>query len=185
MPPWAVVVGVVALAVAVVVLHNRLVSARVRVDEAWAQVAAQLQRRHDLIPSVVATVGAYVRHESQTLSAVTTARVKALTAAPGRDREAAEETLGAALGRLLAITESYPELRADERFAHLQRELTETEDRLAFARGFANERVRRYHELTGTFPANLVARAFRFGPARSFAVDDVLARNAPVVGLER
>ena len=185
MSAWAGAVALTLLLAAIVVLYNRLVRARVRIDEAWAHVAAQLQRRHDLIPNLVATVGAYAAHEQQTLEAVTAARVAALSAGSGAPREAAEDALGEAVQRLLALAESYPQLRADERFAQLQGELRDTEDRIAFSRGFANDRVRRYQELTGTFPSVLVARAFRFGPAHPFAVEDAGARQAPAVELER
>jgi LemA protein len=157
--PVVIVAGVALLLLVVgVVLYNRLVRARVRVDEAWAQVDTDLQRRHDLIPNLVATVGAYAGHERAALTAVTEARTAALSRRDPAAREAAEDELGAAIGRLLAISEDYPDLRADANFRELQSELAATEDRLAFARDFANHRVARYHELLGTFPSVLVAR---------------------------
>jgi LemA protein len=174
----------VVLTAVVALLYNRLVRARARVDEAWANVATQLQRRHDLVPELVTTVQAYAAHERDTLEAVTDARARALAAGAPDEHAAAEDALGDALGRLLALGEAYPDLRADARFAQLQRQLAETEARIAFARGFANDRVRRYHELTGTVPTSLVARAFRFGPARSFVVEDAAARTTPPVELD-
>jgi LemA protein len=176
---------VVTVAVLVVVLYNRLVRARVRVDEAWAQVDTDLQRRHDLIPNLVATVGAYAGHERAALTAVTEARSAALTRRDPAAREAAEDELGAAIGRLLAISEAYPDLKADANFRELQAELVATEQRLAFARDFANHRVARYHELLGTFPSVLVASAFGFERRRLFAVDRPEDRDVPDVDLDR
>ena len=172
-------VALLAAAVLAVVLYNRLVRARVRVDEAWAQVDTDLQRRHDLIPSLVATVRGYAGHERAALEAVTEARTRALSAADPTVREAAEDELGAAIGRLLAISEAYPALRADDGFRDLQAELTDTEARLAFARDFANARVATYHERLETFPSVLVARAFGFERRRLFAVEADEARRVP------
>jgi LemA protein len=182
--PVVIVAGAaLLLLVVVVLLYNRLVRARVRVDEAWAQVDTDLQRRHDLIPNLVATVGAYAGHERAALTAVTEARSAALTRREPAAREAAEDELGAAIGRLLAISEGYPELRADANFRELQTELAATEDRLAFARDFATHRVARYHELLETFPTVVVASLFRFEPRQLFAVDDDAARVVPGVDL--
>jgi LemA protein len=175
----------VAVGLLVVVLYNRLVRARVRVDEAWAQVDTDLQRRHDLIPNLVATVGAYAGHERAALTAVTEARTAALTRRDPAAREAAEDELGAAIGRLLAISEAYPDLRADANFRELQDELVATEQRLAFARDFANHRVATYHELLETFPSVVVASLFRFERRRLFAVDRPGARGVPDVDLDR
>jgi LemA protein len=163
-----------------VVLYNRLVRARVRVDEAWAQVATDLQRRHDLVPSLVATVGASAAHERAALDAVTAARNHALTRHTATERAAAEDELGAAIERLLARLEAYPDLQADASFRALRTELTDTEERLAFARDFANHRVATYHERLDTFPSLLVARALRFERRPSFVVDEA-DRESPVV----
>ncbi|MEX1164634.1 MAG: LemA family protein [Nitriliruptor sp.] len=177
-------VGVVVFVVIVtVLLHNRLVRARVRVDEAWAQVDTDLQRRHDLIPNVVATVGAYTDHEQAALTAVTSTRTAALTRTDAAGREAAEDELGAALGRLLVVAEAYPELEADAGFRDLQSELADTESRLSFARDFATHRVAAYHQLLETFPSVLVAGAFGFERRRMFATDGHEARRTPEVEL--
>jgi LemA protein len=175
----------VVLAVAVVVLYNRLVRARVRVDEAWAQVDTDLQRRHDLIPNLVATVQAYAGHERAALESVTAARSRALTTRDPVEREAAEDELGAAIGRLLAVAEDYPDLRADAGFRDLQTELAATEQRLAFARDFASHRVATYHQRLETFPSVLVARAFGFERRRLFAVEGPEARRVPDVEVPR
>lgn len=171
------------LALVTVWLHNRLARARVRVDEASAQVDTELQRRHDLVPPLVATVAGYADHERAALTAVVTARSRALTTSTFTERAAAERDLGDALAGLLAVTEAYPELRADTRFRALASELTNTEHRLAFARDFASHRVATYHRLVDTFPSLLVARAFAFEHATSFAVGDAAARRVPDVEL--
>jgi LemA protein len=182
--------GVIAAAVAgillllVIVLYNRLVRARVRVEEAWAQVAADLQRRHQVGDQVVATVGGYANHERAALEAVTAARSLALSRRDPIARAAAEDELGSAVTRLLARLEAYPELQASDAFGSLQKELVDTEERLAFARDFANHRVATYHERLATFPSVLVARAFGFKRASSF-VAEVVARPAPTVNLAR
>lgn len=184
MEPMLIVVAVVvAVALLVVVLYNRLVRARVRVDEAWAQVDTDLQRRHDLIPNLVATVQGYAGHERAALEAVTEARTRALTTTDPTAREAAEDELGAAIGRLIARAEDYPDLRADANFRQLQTELADTETRLAFARDFANHRVAAYHELLETFPSVLVAKPFGFERRQLFQVDSADARRAPAADL--
>jgi LemA protein len=170
---------VVVLFVGVVGLYNRLARARVRVDEAWAQVDTDLQRRHDLIPMLVATVRGYAGHERALLDAVTETRARALSATDPAAREAGEDELTSALGRLLALSEGYPELRADAGFRQLAQELAETEDRLGFARDFANHRVATYHQLLETFPSVVVARLFRFERRRLFAVETERARLVP------
>ena len=183
--PSGTVLAAAALAVVLlvgVILYNRLVRARVRVDESWAQVATDLQRRHDLIPSLVGAVSGYADHERAVLEEVTRARAAALGPHPPQEREAAEDALGQALARLLAVAENYPQLRADAGFAQLQRELADTEDRLAFARDFAAHRVARYHELLDSFPSLLVARLFRFERRPTFVADEH-ARAVPQVTL--
>lgn len=167
----------------VVAGYNRLVRSRVRIDEAWAQIDTQLQRRHDLIPNLVATVQGYAGHERAVLDEVVRARSQALSIGDPVAREGAEDVLGAALGRLLIVAESYPQLRADERFSHLASELRGTEDRIAFARGFANDRVARYRELIDTLPGKLIAGPMGFPREQLFALEHERARAAPIVDL--
>jgi LemA protein len=184
--PTSLLVGLVVLAVAliaVIVLYNRLVRARVRADQAWAQVDTQLQRRHDLVPNLVATVQGYASHERAAIEAVTSARASALAVRDPSGRAAAEDEFGAAIGRLLLLAEAYPQLKADQGFQALAGELSATEDRIAFARGFANDRVRRYRELITTFPGVLVARPFGFRDRPMFDADGGAARP-PSVDLE-
>ncbi len=181
---WALAGTAVALLLLVaIIVYNRLIRAKVAVRQAWAQVDTQLQRRHDLIPNLVATVQAYAGHERTVLDAVTQARAQALSIRDPLDREVAEDQLAAALGRLFLLSEDYPELKADANFRALQTELSETEDRLAFARGFANDRVARYRELTDTLPGLLIARPFGMPRGELFATEDERARQRPDVQL--
>lgn len=181
---WAIVGVVSALFLSVVLLYNRLVRARIKVRQAWAQVDAQLQRRHDLVPNLVATVRAYAGHEHAVLDRVTQARAQALAVRDPVERQAAEDDFGSALTRLLAVTEQYPNLRADQRFAALHDELVATEDRLAFARGFANDRVARYRERIDTLPGRLLAGPMKFPRESMFALEHERVRRAPDVSLE-
>lgn len=171
------------LVIAVVLLYNHLVRAKVRVRQAWAQVAVQQQRRHDLVPNVVAATRGSAAHERGVLQAITDTRSRALQATSHLDRDLAEQQLSALLGQLLVLTEAQPELQADGSFRKLQQELRDTEDRLAFARGFANDRVARYRTLTDTFPTVVVARLFRFPRADMFARESERVARAPDVQL--
>jgi LemA protein len=175
--------GVILLLLVAIVIYNRLIRAKVKVRQAWAQVDAQLQRRHDLIPNLVATVGAYANHERDVFDRVTRARQNALAVTDPVARQDAEDGLGAALGSLLALSERYPDLKADQNFQHLQTELAATEDRLAFARDFANDRVARYRKLTDTVPGLFIARPFGFPREAMFALDHERARRSPDVRL--
>lgn len=171
------------IGLAVVVLYNRLVRAKVRVRQAWAQVAVQQQRRHDLIPNVVAAARGSAAHERGLLTSVTEVRRQALSATTHLERDQAEQELSALLGQLLVLTEAQPELQADGSFRKVQQKLRDTEDRLAFSRGFANDRVARYRTLTDTFPGVLIARPFRFPREDMFARESERAGRAPDVDL--
>ncbi|MEV1333383.1 LemA family protein [Micromonospora costi] len=153
-----VVLLVVVLLVAAVRGYNRLVRLRAQVQASWAQVDVQLKRRHSLIPNLVETVQGYAAHERQTLDAVTAARAAAVGAAGGApDRVAAEAALTQALGRLFAVAEAYPQLRASETFAELQRELAATEDKIAYARQFYNSAVQSLNTAVQTVPSSVIA----------------------------
>ncbi|HNL52669.1 MAG TPA: LemA family protein, partial [Actinomycetota bacterium] len=123
-------------------IYNRLVRLRNKVEEAWAQIDVQLQRRHDLIPNLVNTVKGYAAHEKSTLEEVTAARTAAVAAQGAEAAGKSEEALTAALGRLFALAENYPDLKADQNFRQLQEELSDTEDKVAFARQYYNDNVR-------------------------------------------
>jgi LemA protein len=183
-PTLIVLAVVVLLVVFVVVLYNRLVRARVRVDEAWAQIDTQLQRRHDLIPNLVETVKGYAAHERETFEEVTSARAKAISTTGPADLAEAENGLTQALGRLLAISENYPDLKADANFRQLQEELAHTENMVAGARGHYNASVRTYDEQRQVFPSNVIASSFNFEDREYFEVETVEVRAAPEVSFE-
>jgi len=175
---------VIALVAFVVAGYNRLVRARVRVDEAWAQIDTQLQRRHDLIPNLVETVKGYASHERETFEAVTAARAKAISVEGPADAAEAENGLTQALGKLLAITENYPDLKADANFRQLQEELAHTENMVAGSRGHYNASVRAYDEARRVFPTSVLASAFNFEDRDYFEVETLEARAAPDVSFE-
>ena len=180
---WLVVVlALVALiAVGLVVLYNRLVRLRNRVDNAWAQIEVQLKRRWDLIPNLVETVKGYAAHERETFQAVTEARAAAQQARTPADAAQAEGILGQALGRLLAVAEAYPELQADESFRQLQTELGETENRIAVSRQVYNDTVLTYNNAIQTVPGLVVAGPFGFAAREFFELEEAAQREAPRV----
>ena len=173
----------VALAVVVVVLYNRLVRSRNRVSTAWSDIDVQLQRRHDLIPQLVKAVDAYAKYERATLEAVTELRTEAMRIVDINARGEAEQALSEGVSRLLALAESYPDLKANENFLKLQSELVETENYLQFARRYYNGSVRDYNTMTETVPSNLVAGLFAFKPREFFQKTADEAANVPLVRL--
>jgi LemA protein len=181
---WIVLGIVVLLGAWVIAGYNRLVRSRVRIDEAWAQIDTQLQRRHDLIPNLVETVKGYAGHERETFEAVTAARAKAISVQGPADAAEAENGLTQALGKLLAITENYPQLKADANFRQLQEELAHTENMVAGSRGHYNASVRAYDEARKVFPTSILASAFNFEDREYFEVETLEARVAPSVSFE-
>ena len=142
--------------------YNKLVGQRLAVDNSWSQIEVQLKRRHDLIPNLVETVKGYATHEQQTFQNVTEARAAAMKANEPGQQAAAEGMLGMALGRLMAVAEAYPELRATENFQQLQAELSNTEDQIAITRRVYNDTVQTYNTSIQVFPAVVVANMFNF-----------------------
>jgi LemA protein len=167
-----VIVAAVVLGLIFVLLYNRLVRLRNRSENAWAQVEVQLKRRHDLIPNLVETVKAYAAHERGTFESVTEARTSAQRAETVEQQAAAENVLTAALGRLFAVAEAYPQLRATENFQQLQSELEETEDKIAVARQLYNDAVLAYDNARETVPTSFVAAMVRFEPKPYFEIDE-------------
>jgi LemA protein len=172
---------VVLIVIALVVLYNRLVTLRNRVDNAWAQIEVQLKRRWDLIPNLVETVKGYAAHERETFDSVTQARANAQRAQTPAETAEAEGILGAALGRLFAVAEAYPELQADENFRQLQDELAQTENRIAVSRQVYNDSVLSFNNAVQTFPGLVVAGPFNFTVREFFDVEEEAQREAPVV----
>ncbi len=151
-----------------VAAYNGLVTLRNQVQNAWQQIDVQLKRRHDLIPNLVEAVKGYMEFERETLQRVVEARAKAISASDPASRMAAENELGAGLGRLLAVMENYPQLKADENVLKLQEELTTTENQIAFARQAYNDVVLRLNTRVERFPTNLIANNFGFKAADYF-----------------
>ncbi|MEX0850268.1 MAG: LemA family protein [Gaiellaceae bacterium] len=180
---WLIVLLAVVLLVALILVlfYNRLVRLRNRVDNAWAQVEVQLKRRWDLIPNLVETVKGYAAHERETFDSVTQARANAQQAGTPAQTAQAEGILGAALGRLFAVAEAYPELQADENFRQLQTELAETENRVAVSRQVYNDSVLTYNNAIQTFPGAVLAGPFGFTAREFFEVEETAQREAPVV----
>ena len=166
-----------------VILYNRLIRGRNRVDTAWSDIDVQLQCRHDLIPNLVKAVDQYASYERATLEAVTELRDQAKLATDIEERGQVEEALGNGVQKLIALAENYPDLKANENFLSLQGELAETENYLQFARRYYNGSVRDYNTMTETVPSNIVASTLDF-ESRSFfqkSSDDVA--NVPLIDL--
>lgn len=177
---FVVVALVVAIVVLLVLLYNNFVQLRNRIDNAWAQVDVQLQRRLDLIPNLVETVKGYAQHEQGTLSAVTQARSAVMSASTPEAKMAAENVLTDTLKSLFAVTEAYPTLKADANFRELQTELSNTEDKISYMRQSYNDCVLAYNNAIQTFPGVLVAGMFGFTKRESFGAD-AAAATAPQV----
>jgi LemA protein len=190
---WIVLAVIVAVAIWAVIIYNGLVALRNRFKNAFSQIDVQLKRRYDLIPNLVETVKGYMAHERGTLEAVIKARGAAVSAAqtaaaaPGdpaamRGLAQAEGALGGALGRLLAVFEQYPDLKANQNVLSLQEELTSTENKVAFARQAFNDSVMEYNTKRESFPDNIFAGLFRFDAAELLqATDSAEERKAPKV----
>ena len=173
-------IAVVVLAILyVVITYNGMVAARNMVDQAWSGIDVQLKRRHDLIPNLVESVKGYASHERETLQAVTDARAEAMSASEPAAAGVAEDVLGQALGRLLAVAEAYPQLRAAENFQQLQAELANTEDQLAAARRIYNGNVQSYNTKIQVFPNSVIAGLVHFVPREFFEITDA-ADRAPI-----
>jgi LemA protein len=167
-----IVLAVVAILVIwLVVLYNGLVKLRNRIENAWAQIDVQLKRRYDLIPNLVETVKGYAAHERQTLEAVIQARNMAVNATGVQDQAQAENILSGALKSLFALSEAYPDLKANQNFLNLQEELTGTEGRIAYARQFYNDSVLRYNTKIQTFPAVVLAGMMNFSAREYFEAE--------------
>jgi LemA protein len=177
----AVIVGVALLMlIFIVVLYNRLVRLRNRTQNAWAQVDVQLRRRYDLIPNLVETVKGYASHERQTFEEVTKARTAAQQAQTVPEQAQAENVLTAAIGRLFAVAEQYPQLRATENFQQLQASLQDTEQKIAVSRQVYNDTVLTYNNAIQTVPTNVIAGMFNFAAREFFEIEEP-AREAPQV----
>ncbi len=183
---WIVLAVAVALVVYVIYIYNRLVSTRQMSEEAWSGIDVQLKRRADLVPNLVDTVKGYASHERGVLEEVTELRTKA-QAVPAGDVEArakAESALSFGLGRLLAIAENYPDLKASTNFLELQKELGNLESEIQMARRYYNGAVRNLNTMVESFPSNLVAGQFKFEKREYFEIEEPGDRAVPKVSFQ-
>ena len=188
MEGWIALAVIVALAVWAVTIYNGLVALRNRYKNSWAQIDVQLKRRYDLIPNLVEAAKGYLTHEKETLERVIAARGAAMgaaqkaAAAPGdaaamQGLAQAEGQLGGAMGRLMAVFEAYPDLKANQNFLALQEELSATESKIAYARQFYNDQVMLLNTKIQSFPSNLIASMFGYKAHEFFNIDDAAARG--------
>ena len=177
------VFGGVALAAILwlVFTYNGLVGLRNQVRNAWSQIDVQLRRRYDLIPNLIETVKGYAAHEKETLERVVQARQRGIEASGVQEQGQAENMITGALRQLFALSESYPDLKANQNFLHLQEELASTENKIGFSRQYYNDTVQQFNTRQQRFPANVVAGMMGFEPADFFEVEEAEMREAPKV----
>ncbi|HIJ15897.1 MAG TPA: LemA family protein [Methanosphaera sp.] len=171
---------IVIIGLLIVKYYNDLVNGRNRVENAWSQIDVQLQRRNDLIPNIVETVKGYASHEKETFNQVTQARASMANATTVQEVAEANNNITEALKSLFAISEAYPDLKANQNFIELQQELSDTEDKISYARQFYNDTVLKYNNLCQQFPSSLVASIFHFDKSEFFEAQEG-TRAAPNV----
>ena len=184
-----IIAGVVVLLIVLLIFwvigaYNKLVKARNKVKNSWSQIDVQLQRRFDLIPNLVETVKGYTKHENEIFSEFAKARSlydRAKAGSDVKEMAAADKGLSSALGKLMVVTEQYPELKANTNYQSLMKELTDTESKVAFSRQFYNDIVQKYNDKVEMFPSNIVANMFKFELAQFFEVTNEAAKEAPKV----
>ena len=180
---WIIIAVIVLVILWVVADYNSLVTSKTRADEAWADIDVQLKRRYDLIPNLVNTVKGYANHESGTLDSVIAARNSAMNAsatATLADKSVAENQLSNSLKSIFALSEAYPDLKANQNFLALQNELSDTENKIQSARRFYNGIVRDYNTMLSRFPSNIIAGLFHFTSKEFFQLGDNDAAKNPV-----
>ncbi len=165
-------------------LYNNLIVLKNQTRNAWSQIDVQLKRRHDLIPNLIEAVKGAMEYEQSTLSRIVEARNRAMSAQGVREKAQQENVLTEALGKLFALAENYPQLKANQNLLQLQQELSSTEDGISASRQFYNESATRFNTAQETFPGSLVSRMGGFMPAQLFVVDDASQRQAPRVDLK-
>ncbi len=182
MIPTLIVLGALAvLAVALIGIYNGIKRKEIAAEQSWSDIDVQLKRRYNLIPNLVETVKGYAAHERETLESVIKARQQAIDATGITQQAQAENMLTGALRQLFALSESYPDLKANQNFMQLQEELTSTENKIGFARQHFNRSAAQYNEAIALFPANLVAGMFNFKEMDYFELEDEAERKAPKV----
>ncbi|GIW63633.1 MAG: LemA family protein [Patescibacteria group bacterium] len=167
-----ILIAAAVLVLYIIFLYNRLVVLRNRINEAEAGIDVQLKRRADLIPNLVETVKGYAKHEKELLENIAKARSSLLNAQTMQEKAEANNMLSDTLKSLFAVSENYPELKANENFLQLQRQLEDTEDKIAYSRQFYNTSVLEYNNQIQVFPSNIVANLFNFTPRQFFSTED-------------
>ena len=171
---------IISLLIWGIATYNRLITERLKVQTQWSQIDVVLKQRFDLIPNLVETVKGYAAHEKETLQAVADAHSRYLGAKDAEGQMKASTELSGAIGRLMALAESYPELKANQNFLHLQQQLASMEEKLANYRQFYNDTVLRYDRLLETIPTNLIAKMFHFKKEEFFKVEDAQKDNVNI-----
>src|SRR3989344_4076254 len=166
-----------AVALWIIAIYNGLIALKNRVDEAWSDIEVQLKRRYDLIPNLVNTVKGYAAHETGVFEKVTEARSRAMGAGTAQDKAQAENMLTGALKSLFAVAEAYPDLKANQNFLELQRELTDTEDKIQASRRFYNGNVRDFNIKIEVFPNNIIAGMLKFSKREFFELQEEAAKE--------
>ena len=179
---WAILGVLALLAFWIIYSYNLLITLRHKIQNSWKQIDVQLKRRHDLIPNLIETVKGYMKYEQDTLEKVMEARSKAVASTGVKATAEAESALTQSLGRIFALMENYPELKANANVLQLQEELTTTENQIAFARQYYNDLVMRFNMRQEVFPASLIAKFFNFQPSEFFAVAEA-EKSPPRVNL--
>ncbi len=174
---WIIIAIIVVLVIFVISLYNNLVSLRQKVKNSWSQIDVQLQRRFDLIPNLVETVKGYMQHESDILTKVTELRTSWAQAGSVKEKSNLDNELSGALKTIMAVSENYPDLKANQNFSQMQEELQNTENKISFSRQFYNDSVTRYNTKLEVFPSNIIASMFHFTAEELFQVDNVEARK--------
>lgn len=178
---WVILGLALLILIWVVAIYNTLVQLRENVKNGWSQIDVQLKRRHDLIPNLVETAKGYMGHEKGTLENVIKARQQAINADNIKDKQAAENFLTGTLRSLFAVSENYPNLKADVQMRQLHEELVSTENKITFARQYYNDEVNRLNTAVQSFPDNMIAGAFKFGKKDFFEMEDSSEKKAPAV----
>ncbi|MFP4515019.1 MAG: LemA family protein [Parcubacteria group bacterium] len=180
---WIIIGAIVLLGLIIISLYNSLIKLKNRVDEAWSDIDVQLKRRYDLIPNLVSTVKGYASHERETLDSVVEARNQAINSQQKNDTKEqaqAENSLTSALKSIFALSENYPDLKANTNFLELQRELSDTENKIQAARRFFNANVRQFNTKVQVFPTNMIAKGLNFTPYEYFEIETAQAENIEV-----
>ena len=177
---WIALVIIIALVVFVISLYNGLVQLRNKVQNAWSQIDVQLQRRFDLIPNFVETVKGYMSHEKETLEKITELRTSWANASSVNDKIEIDNQISSALKTIMAVSENYPDLKANQNFMQLSQELTNTENKISFSRQFYNDTVTIYNTILQAFPSNIIAGMFNFTRSELFKTDEASRQNVKV-----